>query len=379
MKIVHTSDWHLGKSLNDYSLLEDQRFFLRQFVREMEEIRPHVILIAGDIYDRSVPPAEAVTLFHEVLTELVERLKIPVIATAGNHDSGQRLSFAGSLLAKSRLYLLGKTEASPAPILLEDEYGEVSFYPLPYCDLYDLKPLFPEDSPKSDRDAFELYARQLCKEVDFSRRNVLSAHGFFTLSGSLTQSDGTTVGGSETLSLSPLAQFDYIALGHIHSQRVAGLPNARYSGSPLKYSVDEANQKKGYLLVELGRKGELSVTSRPITPLRDLRVLTGSFSELMNAPAEAPDDYVFVSLTDKQPVLDAASRLKGIYKNLLGIQFPNYESQFLSPTRRGESIRKATLPELFREFFTASTGEELCEEQQEMIEKIAKSLGGDRR
>lgn len=380
MKIVHTGDWHLGKILSDYSLLEDQRFFISRFVQDMETIRPHVIVIAGDIYDRSVPSAEAVELLNTALRHLVQRLHIPVIITAGNHDSGSRLAFAGDLLKKSGLYLIGAPALSPEPIVLKDEYGEVSFYPLPYLDLYDIKSMLPDKTMKSDKEAFQLYCEALCEQVDFSKRNVLIAHGFFTLTGSLTEQDGTKVGTAESLSLAPLSKFDYLALGHLHGEKSAGLSHARYSGSPLKYSIDEAGQEKGYLLITLKEKGDpLTVEKKQFKPLRDLRVMEGHFADFLSP--DDPDhpslsDYVFLSLTDKEPILDAATQLKAVYPNLLGIRFPNYESQFSA--RNGEErVRQSSPFELFEEFVAASTGETLSEKQKQTVRRIFKRLGGD--
>lgn len=374
MKIVHTGDWHIGKFLNDYSLLEDQAYFLSQFTAEMKQLQPDAILIAGDIYDRSVPSAQAVSLLHHTLEELAGDLQIPVLLIAGNHDSGERLSFGSSLFRKSGLFITGTLSPdSIAEVTLEDTFGLVHFYSIPYFDRFSLRTVYPEESFKTDQEAFDFLAEKLSHRLIPEHRNILMLHGFFAKSAPTAEYD-EQVGGSNLLNLTALPDFDYIALGHIHGARTAGDDHIRYAGSPLKYSVDEADQEKQYLIIELSEKGNCTVSSRRIQPLRDLKVISDRFDVIATpeyAASISAKDYLFFALTDTQPVLDVAKRLKSFYPNLLGVSFPQYRA-FLQKVQGTQEPVENTLKErptdqLFADFFTHITGKELSSQQQKLV------------
>ena len=379
MKIIHTSDWHLGKLLNDYSLLADQRHFLNQFISDMLTIQPDVILICGDIYDRSVPSAEAVALLNDTLIRLAQEVRAAVILTAGNHDSKERLSFGSTLLAESGVHLIGRPSYPTEPITLYDAHGPVHFYALPYLDQYDIRPLFPDESLKTNNEAFHRFCQPLLEHLNTAERNVLLAHGFFTAGA--TDSDlSEQVGGSELISLHDFAAFDYLALGHIHGNRTIGLPHARYSGSPLKYSIDEASQQKSYLLLELGEKGTLTMTEHPIDPLHDVRTLTGSFADVLKRDWHQNqnfDDYVFVNLTDAKPIADVMSQLKAVLPNILGVKFAQMDALTPKSAVSIQQIQTQSPETLFADFYESQTGEPLTPYQTELTHTLFQQAGGN--
>lgn len=378
MKIVHTSDWHIGKFLNDYSLLEDQRFFADQFLSQMEQIKPDAILISGDIYDRSVPSAESISLLHQILDRLVGVLNIPVFLISGNHDSGERLAFGNHLLKKSGLYIEGVLHKKISKVTLQDSFGPVNFFLLPYFDRFTVRSIFPEKEIKTDQEAFCLLGEQLRSEVSENERNILILHGFFTdLHKEQEELADTSVGGSALLDLSVLPSFDYIALGHIHGARRAGSEYIRYSGSPLKYSVDEADQEKQYNIIELMEKGTLTITSQPIVPLRDVKVISGKFDEISSPEFSQTlnrEDYLYFHLLDQQPILDVAARLKNIYPNLLGIQFTEYQSRLKQHSDLTCRIRQDSPQQLFEDFFEQVSGKTLTDAQSQLVSDILQEM-----
>ena len=388
MKIIHTSDWHIGKFLNDYSLLDDQRYFADQFLSQMEQLRPDAVMIAGDIYDRAVPSAESVSLLHRILNTLAGEMKIPVFLIAGNHDSGERLAFGNHLLQKSGLYIEGRLHSKTAKFTLEDRYGPVNFYLLPYFDRFSVRTLFPEVEIKTDQEAFSLLCERLKSEITLEERNVLMMHGFFGCfkSSSHPVSDaaeenpplsGASAGGSELMDLSLLPPFDYIALGHIHGAQKAGADYARYSGSPLKYSIDEARQEKQYELIELTEKGKLTVTPQFVTPLHDVKVLSGTFSEISSkefSKALNREDYFYFHLLDQQPVLDVAARLKSSYPNLLGVQFTQYQTGLKQNVALSHRIKQDSPQKLFEEFFLQAAGKPLTDVQSQLVTEILQEM-----
>lgn len=359
--------------MSDYSLLEDQIYFLNHFAEEMRQQRPDVIIIAGDFYDRSVPAAQVVEVANQILDTLVGSLKIPVIITAGNHDSKERLSFAYKMMEKSGLYLVGSNYQPIPKITLYDDNGAVHFYPLPYMNRYDIKSVYPQQHFSKEEDAFLFWTQQLREQLNPNERNVLIAHGFFSLSGNLEKSDGTQVGGSQLVSLAEFSNFDYIALGHIHKARTVGLPQARYSGSPLKYSVSESSHKKVYYLVELTEKGNLNIQEHVIKPLRDVRIVSGVFADIKRREYHENqnfDDYVFISLHDREPVPDVMSRLKPLFPNILGIQFPEYGSSIFQNQETLKSLQNKSISDLFYDFYRLSTGEPLTPIQEKIIQEM---------
>lgn len=382
MKIIHTSDWHLGKILNDYSLLEDQRFWLDSFLHKLIQIKPDVVVIAGDIYDRSVPSAEAVSLLNETLNRMIRFLHCAIIITAGNHDSKERLCFGSELLEQSGLFLVGKTSFPPKKITLSDQYGPVNFYPHPYSNHYDIKAAIPDSDVSSLQDAVTELCQPMLQELDLSQRNVLIAHGFFTSVPPNLLPDDQKVGADSMVSLLPFQDFDYIALGHIHMQKNAGLQQAYYSGSPLKYSVDEADQKKGFLEIDFQEKGSVQITPHTVSPLRDLKIIEGSFqavSALRGEQDQPDDDYVFFYLTDPIPVIDAVAKLKAFFPHILGLKFIQLSPELSQSKTTLETIREKDTKTLFSDFYQSTTGQPLTPYQADLSDSILKTLEEQKR
>lgn len=372
IKIIHTGDWHLGKLFNGYSLLEDQRIWLSRFLDKLTALQPDVLIIAGDIYDRPIPPASAVTLLGETLHTITQQLRIKVMMIAGNHDSAERLSFGSSLLESSGLYIAGTVTQHVKKITLHDPFGAVHFYLLPYADVHLLKSRGGVSGKTSLSQVFHAFCRPLLENLDRSDRNVLVTHGFFAATKHLIASDGTQVGGSELIDLSPFAEFDYIALGHIHGTKGAGLPHAKYAGSPLKYSISEATQHKSCFVLDLAHKGELEIQPFTVLPLRDLRISEGNFAQLLEqAKTDTAhlDDYVFFNLTDHIPVTDAVLRLKAFYPKILGLCFPNI-GDMLPQEQTIHTLHMKTPEQLLADFYQQTIGTPLTPFQQQTVASI---------
>ena len=378
MRMVHTADWHIGRMLCDVPLLEDQRVFLDRLCERLAALQADLLVIAGDLFDRSVPSAEAVELLDAALWRIVGEMGIPVVAVAGNHDSPARLAFASRLYREGGLYLAGRYTGRIDRVELRDRYGPVRFYLLPY--------LVPEavrrqiaDSHPDARGADAIFRAVCEREEDFDpgMRNVLVTHGFFTGSGAapvLSDSE-MGVGGGDAIGIGPATDFDYIALGHLHSAQPAGLPHARYAGSPLPYSLSEAGRPKSLTVIDLGPKGERTITTEPIRPLRALRILTGRYDTLLAAGREDPnpDDYIFAVLEDDGIVPDAMGGLRAVYPNMLGVRFALLE-------RENEAVLQArpdrhdSLEALFAGFYQDLRGETIPEARARLVHEIAQRV-----
>ena len=381
MKIIHTSDWHLGKVVNEYSMLEDQRFFLHKLIDFLVAERADALIIAGDLFDRSVPSAEAVDLADEILCRIVKEAGIPVLAVAGNHDSPERLTFVSRLYEQSGLYVEGNIKDPVRRVDLSDQFGPVSFYLLPYLEPAGARALYPDKGIRTFDDAYRAVCEEMLQSLDTSRRNVLVAHGFFSYlredgrdyTPVLSESE-VSVGGSDLVNARLFDPFDYVALGHLHAPQKLGKDTIRYGGSLLKYSVDEASQKKSVAVIELKEKGETALSFTSLRPRRDLRVVTGTVEELCKKENQAGlslDDYVFAKLTDKQPVLDAVGKLRTVFPNIMGLSYEEYrpEHQKLLSSRE---IRSQTAEELFYKFYEDMTGEPLNSRQEEIIQSAVR-------
>lgn len=371
MKIIHTADWHIGAYINEHSMLEDQRVFLSRLTEYLRAERPDALIIAGDLYDRSVPPAEAVGLVDAVFSEITMELNIPILAIAGNHDSRARLSFANSLLRPQGLYLEGQVQKELRKVTLSDEYSTVNFYLLPYLQTADVRPLFPEQTVNNLSEAYNLLLSHTVDELNPNERNVLVSHGFFAVSDYIPDTcSESAVGGSDLIATNLFCAFNYTALGHLHAPQSAGLGTARYAGSLLKYSVEEAAQTKSLWCVELepGKPAEISPVILP--PPRDLRILRGEFSELLRSASDSnrsSGDYIFAELTQSEPVLDAVARLRAVYPNILGLKYVNRSWGNTVSGKTVDTLKSKDPAELFDDFYRELTGETLSEEKQNLV------------
>ena len=361
MKLLHTSDWHLGKSLYEFSLLEDQERFLERLLEILREEKIDGLLIAGDIYDRPIPSSEAVRLFDSFLARAVLGLKVPVIAVAGNHDAGARLEFASELMGQSGYHIAGRARESIPTVTLEDEHGPVNIHLLPWLYPGDVRALLPQSGAKSFDAAYKALLEPALAALDQTQRNVIVAHGFFAGLGgqSLTCESEVSVGGMDIADSAVFSPFTYAALGHLHAPQQAGEPHIRYSGSPLKYSLSEQDQQKSLTLVELGPPGQLEVRQIPITAQRDLRTVRGTFEQLMD-PAyhqnQNFEDYVFAEITD-YGALYPMEKLRTLFPRLLGLRFALLQEEGEAPREIGPAREQLSVQEHFIRFYEQVKGE----------------------
>lgn len=373
MKFIHLSDLHLGKRVNEYSMLEDQKYILTKVINIIDEENPDGVLIAGDIYDKSVPGAEAVQLFDDFLYRLSER-KLQVFVISGNHDSPERLAFGGRLMDRSGVHLSPVYDGTVSCVDLEDAYGKVHVYMLPFLKPSHVRRFYPEENIETYTEAVRTALLNMPAEP--AERNVLLTHQFVT-GAERSESEELSVGGSDNVDASVFQDFDYVALGHIHGPQNAGTDHIRYCGTPLKYSFSEAGHQKSVTVVELGEKGSLSVRTAPLKPRHDLRKIRGTYMELTARSfyeGTPVDDYLHVTLTDEEDVPDAAGRLRVIYPNLMKLDYDNERTRAHIQIMDAETADRKTPLELFMEFYEKQNGQPMKKEQKdfsmELIRKI---------
>jgi len=379
MRFIHTADWHLGKLFGQRHMTEDQAYVLEELLALCKDVHPDALIIAGDVYDRAVPPPEAVNLFNEILTRIAEQ-GIRVLYIAGNHDSAVRLNFGAQLLRVSGIYPAGIVRAAEPPVVLSDEYGDVYFSLIPYGDPPHVREAFALDENLSFDGALAVQIAAARAQIPLSARSVAVAHAF-VIGGQTSESEhALSVGGSDQVSAENFAAYSYTALGHLHAPQRAGAEHIRYSGSLLKYSFDEARQKKGVELIELDAAGAASHTFYPLTPRHDVRIVSGMMDELMHKDFDLlpHDDYICVELLDMDAVLAAHEKLRKIYPNLFTITRPNINVNRLSSTERSYERGKSDL-HLFSEFYVDVTASEMTEaERRELIRVIDVMEQGER-
>lgn len=362
MRFLHLSDLHIGKRLNEFSLLEDQAYILGQILEITKSEQPDGVLIAGDVYDKAAPSAEAVGLFDDFLTRL-SRSGTAVFLISGNHDSPERIAYGSRILDRCRIYLSPLYEGKTEPVILKDEIGEVAVYLLPFLKPAMLRRFWPEEEIGSYTDALRLAVGAM--DIGSSRRNILVAHQFVT-GASRCESEEVTIGGLDNVDASVFAAFDYVALGHIHSPQSIG-ETIRYCGTPLKYSFSEAGQEKSVTVVELSEKGSLQLRTIPLKPLHDLRELRGRYEELTarsfyeGTPTE---DYLHIVLTDEEDVLGAAEKLRTIYPNLMKLSYDNRRTRSDRVLESASGAEEKSPLELLSELYRLQNNQEMSEEQQ---------------
>ena len=373
MKIVHLSDLHLGKRVNEFSMLEDQAYILSSILRIIDEVGPEAVIVAGDVYDKPVPPAEAVELFDDFLWQLARR-KVQVFVVSGNHDSPERIAFASRLIDHSGIHLSPVYSGQVAPITLADEYGPVRFYMLPFVKPTHVRRYFEDKEISSYTDALRVAVDAMA--MDKTVRNVLVTHQFVT-GAARSESEDVSVGGTDNVDAAVFDGIDYVALGHIHGPQNIGEPRIRYAGTPLKYSFSEAGHVKSVTVATLGEKGNLQVETIPLTPRRDLRELRGFYSDLVtraNYEGTATDDYLHITLTDEEDIPDVINRLRVIYPNLMKLDYDNRRTRAGGQIGAAADVTSKTPLDLVAELYEQQNGQPLSGEQVrfagELIEKI---------
>lgn len=392
MKFLHLADLHIGKRVCEHSMLDEQVFILREILGIVCEEHPDAVLIAGDVYDKSVPSAEAVAVLDEFLVKLAAT-GTKVFVLSGNHDSAERIAFGGRLMKGMGVYMSPVYQGEFAPVTLNDEMGEVDLWMLPFVRPADVRATLESEE---ERDAVTDYTsamRMAIARMKFTegRRNVLVAHQFVT--GAERSESEENVGGLDNVDASVFEKFDYVALGHIHkSQSVAkddaGNARVRYCGTPLKYSLSEAAHKKSVTVVELGEAGDagmrasLQVREIPLKPMHDVREIRGTFAELVSpefrnaqvAEGKSLEDFIYVKLTDENDVPDAAQKLRGIYPNLMMLDYDNERTRHQQVAVGVEAVEKKSPMELFGEFFEEMTHREMNAEESEFVQSIVDGI-----
>lgn len=369
MKFIHISDLHLGKRLYETSLIEDQEAVLKQILGIIDEEKPNGIFIAGDIYDKSMPSAEAVSLFDFFLVELAKR-QLQVFVISGNHDSAERIAFGCKIMDATGIHLSPIYNGQIVPTTLKDEYGEVDIYMLPFVKPSHVRRFYETEDINTYTDAIKVAIDKM--NVNKDRRNVLITHQFVT--GSTRSESEESVGGTDNVDASVFSNFDYVALGHLHKPQNCANEKIRYSGTPLKYSFAEAADIKSVTVVTLGKKGENpNIRTVELKPIRDMRKIRGTFDDLINV-AERTEDYVQITLTDEEDIPNAMSRLQTVYKNALELRYDNARTRENANILGIDGVENKTAYELFSEFFKERNNAEMNEKQREYIKSLIEKI-----
>jgi len=378
MKIFHTADWHLGKLVQGVYMTEDQEVVLEQFINDVKSEQPDAVIIAGDLYDRAIPPTEAVDLLNKTLERLVLELEVPVLAIAGNHHSPDRIDFAVKLMERNQLYMSGQLRVPIEPVVMHDADGEVHFYLIPYADPSIVRYLLGQDDIRSHQEAMEAIVQHIVERWDPNARHVLVGHAFVTAYGEAENNTSDaerplSIGGAEYVSAQLLEKFDYVALGHLHQAHHVGLEHVRYSGSPLKYSISEEKHNKGYLVVELG-ESDVSIQKVPLLARRDMRKVVGTMAEIERH--ERNEDYVYVTLTDENPVLFPMEKIRAVYPNAMHVERITQRLAIGSDDEERIAIVKQELKplELFRAFYEEVRGVELSADKEQLFAEAYEQL-----
>lgn len=375
MRFIHTADWHLGRSFYNTSLIEDQAYVLDQLIDLARNAKPNIILIAGDVYDRAVPPTDAVKLLDDVLTRLILELGIPVIMIAGNHDSPQRLQFGARLMRSLKLYVYGAMDQPTTFIQMPDEHGLVCFYAMPYAEPATVKEHFSDDSIIDHESAAKVWLQAVRQKHPSYTRSVVMAHAFVQGGTNSESERRLSLGGAETINDSVFAGFDFVALGHLHEPQVVGSEQIHYAGSLLKYSFSECHHTKSVSLVEMDEVGRCHIERISLRAKRDVRVIEGYLNDLLQHPPKdvARNDFVRVRLLDKGALFDPMGKLRQCFPNALLLDRP----EFVSPDHRPilpTNPRSSDAVTLFSDFYTQVMGEPLSKEQKTLFAEVVTAM-----
>lgn len=374
---MHLADLHLGKRVNGFSMMEDQEYILNRILEIMEEEQPDGLLIAGDVYDKTIPPAEAVRRMDDFLTAVAEK-HVPVFLISGNHDSAERVAFGHQLMQGSGIWISPVYDGTIRHHTLEDRWGEVNIYLIPFLRPSVVRSFFPDVEIEDYTDALRTIIEDL--QVDTSRRNVVLAHQFVTAAGALPEtcdSEQLSVGGLDRVDGSVFSPFDYTALGHLHGPQRVGSETIRYAGSPLKYSFSELHQKKSVTVVELRAKGETEIRQIPLQPRREMTELRGTFEEILEEArkkGEPQTDYYHMILTDETDVVDALSRLREYYPNIMLLDYDNRRTRSQKEVEQLERVEERTPGELFAALYEQQNGQEMDSDRKEYLDGLIREI-----
>ncbi len=374
---MHLADLHLGKRVNGFSMMEDQEYILNRILEIMEEEQPDGLLIAGDVYDKTIPPAEAVRLMDDFLTAVAAK-HVPVFLISGNHDSAERVAFGHQLMQGSGIWISPVYDGTIRHHTLEDRWGEVNIYLIPFLRPSVVRSFFPDVEIEDYTDALRTIIEDL--QVDTSRRNVVLAHQFVTAAGALPEtcdSEQLSVGGLDRVDGSVFSPFDYTALGHLHGPQRVGSETIRYAGSPLKYSFSELHQKKSVTVVELRAKGETEIRQIPLQPRREMTELRGTFEEILEEArkkGEPQTDYYHMILTDETDVVDALSRLREYYPNIMLLDYDNRRTRSQKEVEQLDRVEERTPGELFAALYEQQNGQEMDSDRKEYLDGLIREI-----
>lgn len=374
MKFLHIADLHIGKCLNQKSLLEDQKIILDQIVKYMEDYNVEVLMLAGDIYDKQIPSKEAVNLFNDFLCDLILKHHYQVYIISGNHDSAERLNFASSILKNEGLYIETYANVPISKYEFNDEFGKVNLYMLPYSSPLYTRVKF-DSTCNNYSEMIKYYVEN--SNIDFSKRNILLTHHTFLHNNMASFSDSEVrfnIGGTEGIDAAYFKDFDYVALGHLHNPQYVNRHHIRYSGSILKYSDSEVNINKVALMVELKEKGNIEITELPLTPLHDLKKIKGTIDELLVNPDVLDEDYVYVTLTNDTIIPYAMKRIRVKYPNALSLTYERLSKQLIDKTIDTTDFKEKSIKDQFNEFYKFINNKELSDNQISLLDKILEKV-----
>ena len=378
MKFFHTADWHLGKLVQGVYMTDDQRHVMQDFLKAIEDEKPDAVIIAGDLYDRAVPPTEAVHLLDELLETIVLTLKTPVLAIAGNHDSPARLHFASSIMKANGCHIVGQISKTMEPIVLNDEHGEVHFHLVPYADPSVVRHVFEDEEIRTHNDAMKKITENITAAMNPHARHVFVGHAFVTPHGEqqVNTSDSErplAIGGAEHVDAVHFSKFHYTALGHLHQAHFVLNETIQYAGSPLKYSISEERHKKGFYMVELDAQGNTSIEKREFVPIREMRTVEATMEELLKH--EINEDYVFVRLLDVTPVLSPMEKVRSVYPNAMHVE-RNIPLTTVKDGQAGERVERHKMDDLtlFRAFYQEVKQTAVSEETEAVFTEVLQEL-----
>ena len=374
MKIIHLADLHIGKRVNEFSMIDDQKHILNQILEIIDKEKPDAVIIAGDVYDKQVPSIEAVELLDSFISDISKR-KTTTFIISGNHDSAERLAFGSSLMAMGKIYISPVYNGKISKYTLKNDFGSANFYLLPFVKPNHVKRFFPDEKIESYTDAIRVVVDNL--KLDTSEINILIAHQFVT-GASRTESEEISVGGLDNVDASVFEDFDYVALGHIHRPQKIGTERIRYCGTPLKYSFSEVNDTKSVSIIEINSKEDFNLRMIPLIPKRDMRKIRGTYEELITKTSYEStntDDYIHVTLTDEFNVVDAIQKLRVIYKNIMKLEYDNMRTRESRKINLDDMVIENKNPlEIFSEFYKLQNNKEMDNEQKEIIKKIMEEV-----
>ena len=373
MKFIHLSDLHIGKRVNEFSMLKDQKHILEQILDIIAYEKPDGVIIAGDVYDKTSPSEDAVQLLNEFICALADR-QVKTYIISGNHDSAQRLAFGAQLIGKSGIYISPVYDGTTVKYTLTDQYGQADIYMLPFIKPAHVRRYYPDAEIASYTDAVKVAVDSM--NVDTAKRNIIITHQFVT-GADRSESEELSVGGSDNVDVSVFDCFDYVALGHIHGPQRMGRDTVRYCGTPLKYSFSEAGHTKSVTVVELLEKGDVKITAIPLVPLHDMRIVKGAYNEIThkaNYEKTNTEDYIQIVLTDEEDIADAINRLRVIYPNIMQLKYDNRRTQTNQEIGGATNVESKSPLELFGEFYEKQNNSAMSDNQREFMAQLIEKI-----